>query len=156
MIQCNYMLHSCLKFRVNKKSKARSQNCQKRLLSICLSVRMEQLVAPVDGVPWNFIFEYFSKIIFVNISSGERVNLHDDLRTCTISRLILLRMRNVSDRSWWENQNTQFMLSNFLSENHTIYQIMWKNMVEPDRLQVTIRLMRFAYWLRLQIHTQNV
>jgi len=26
----------------------------------------------------------------------------------------------------------------FFSENHAVYEIMWKNTVEPDRLQVTI------------------
>jgi len=30
------------------------------------------------------------------------------------------------------------MFDNFFSENHAIYEIMWKNMVEPDRPQMTI------------------
>jgi hypothetical protein len=36
-----------------------------------------------------------------------------------------------------ENQNTHFMFNNF-PENHTVYEIMWKNMVHPDRSQMTI------------------
>jgi hypothetical protein len=39
--------------------------------------------------------------------------LHEDHQTFfIISRLILLRMRNVSDKSCRENQNTHFMFSN--------------------------------------------
>jgi hypothetical protein len=32
-----------------------------------------------------------------------------------------------------ENQNIKFMLNKFFPENPTIYEIMGKNMVEPDR-----------------------
>jgi hypothetical protein len=39
--------------------------------------------------------------------------LHEDLRTFVIiSRLILLGMRNVLDKSCRENQNTRFMFNN--------------------------------------------
>jgi hypothetical protein len=30
-------------------------------------------------------------------------------------------------------------------ENHAFYEVMWKNSVEPDRPQMTIRRMRIAY-----------
>jgi len=30
------------------------------------------------------------------------------------------------------------MLNNFFSENHAVYEIMWKNIVQPDRTQMTI------------------
>jgi hypothetical protein len=47
---------------------------------------------------------------------------------------ILLRMRNVSDKRR-ENQNTHFMFNNFFFffENYAIYEIMWKNNVDPNR-----------------------
>jgi hypothetical protein len=35
----------------------------------------------------------------------------------------------------------------FSPENRAVYEIMWKNMVEPDRPQMTIRLTRFACWV---------
>ena len=36
-------------------------------------------------------------------------------------------MRNVSDKSCRENQNTHFVFSNFFSfENHAVYEIVWK------------------------------
>ena len=39
-----------------------------------------------------------------------------------ISRSVLLRMRNVSDKSCRENQNTHFVFSNFFFENRAVYQ----------------------------------
>ena len=44
-----------------------------------------------------------------------------------ISHSVFLRMRNVSDESCRENQNTRFIFNNFFLENCNIYVIMWKN-----------------------------
>jgi len=68
-------------------------------------------------------------------------SLHEDLRILMIiSVWRLLRRRNVWGKSCWENQNTYFMFKNFFfpSENHAVYEITWKNMVESDRPQMTI------------------
>jgi hypothetical protein len=67
-------------------------------------------------------------------------------------------MRNVSDRSGRENQNTHFGFSNVIFENHAVYEIMWKNIVEPGRPQVTIWSMRIAFWIpkATNTHTQVV
>jgi len=70
-----------------------------------------------------------------------------------ISRSLILILRNVSDKSCRENQNTHFVFNNFIFENRMIYEKMWKffclenrtfyeknlkeNMVEPDRPQMT-------------------
>jgi len=55
-------------------------------------------------------------------------------------------MRDVSDKSYRENKNTIFLLSNFF-ENRAIFETMWKNIVEPDRPQDNnvIRIMPIAY-----------
>ena len=51
-----------------------------------------------------------------------------------ISRSVLLRTRNVSDKSYREDQNTHFVLSNFFfPENRDVYEIMWKYIVERNR-----------------------
>ena len=42
-----------------------------------------------------------------------------------VSRWILLRMRNVSDKSCREDQNTHFIFNTF-SKNCTIYKTVWK------------------------------
>ena len=55
-----------------------------------------------------------------------------------ISRLIFLGMINVSDNSCREHQNTYFIFNNLFSENRVVYEIMWKNIVESDRPQMTI------------------
>jgi len=57
--------------------------------------------------------------------------LHEDQYTfMIISRLVLLRMRNVSDKSCRENQNTDFVFRNVFPENRAVYEIMWKNSVD--------------------------
>jgi hypothetical protein len=55
-------------------------------------------------------------------------------------------MRNISGKICRENENTHFMLNNFY-ENLTFYEITWKNIVEPDRLQTTIRHISIACWI---------
>ena len=56
-----------------------------------------------------------------------------------ISRRFLLRMRNISDESYRENQNEYFMIYNFFfAENRAVDEILWKNTVEPDRPQTII------------------
>jgi hypothetical protein len=44
-------------------------------------------------------------------------------------------MRIISGRSCRENRNKHFM-SNIVFFNPAVYEIMWKNMVEPDRSQM--------------------
>jgi hypothetical protein len=59
---------------------------------------------------------------------------------------VLTKMRNVSDKSCRENQNTHFMLSNFFfSEIVPFYEIMSKVTVEPERPQMTTRLIRLTF-----------
>jgi hypothetical protein len=42
-------------------------------------------------------------------------------------------MRNVSNKTSKENQNTRFIFSKFFPEKCALYEIMLKNMVEPER-----------------------
>jgi hypothetical protein len=42
-------------------------------------------------------------------------------------------MRNDSEKSCRENQNTDFLFNNFFFENRALSEIMWKNTVDPDR-----------------------
>ena len=68
---------------------------------------------------------------------------------------LLLRMRNVSDESCWENQNTHFMFNNSIFENRAVYEAMVKNIVEPGRPQITIRRMRIICWITKAINTPS-
>ena len=47
-------------------------------------------------------------------------------------------MRSVSERSCRDNQNTYFVINNFFFENRAVYEIMWKNTVQPDRPQMAV------------------
>jgi hypothetical protein len=126
------------------------------VMCVRLSVRMEKTRLPQDGFSWNLIFEYFSEICrkyssFLKIWQEQ----HEDLCKCFMSRWIILRMRNVSDGSCREKQNAHFLSNQFSSENSAVYEIMWKNMVEPDRPQTTLRRMRFACWMAEAKHTHT-
>ena len=47
-----------------------------------------------------------------------------------------------------EKIKTHFIINNFFFfENHSVYEIMWKNILKPDRPQMTIWRMRFACWI---------
>jgi hypothetical protein len=61
-----------------------------------------------------------------------------------ISRSILLILRHFSDK-FAEKMKTQFVVKNILFyKNCTIYEIMWKNMLDPERPQVKILRMRIT------------
>jgi len=51
-------------------------------------------------------------------------------------------MRNVSDKICVENQNIFYFQYFFFSENRAVCEIKWKNMVEPDKPEMTIGCMR--------------
>jgi hypothetical protein len=68
-------------------------------------------------------------------------------------------MRSILDKICSENQNTHFMFSNFfLPENSAVYGIMWENVVDPGRPQVTntAHALYRAGYLRLQTHTHDI
>ena len=65
-------------------------------------------------------------------------------------------MRNVSDKSCRENQNTDFVFNNFFSfENRAVCEIMWKNIVETDRPTMTVWRMRIACWIPQTTDTRS-
>jgi len=57
-------------------------------------------------------------------------------------------MKNISDKICKENEKTHFLFNKvFFFENHAVYEIMWKNMVQSDKPQMTIWRMRIACWI---------
>ena len=77
--------------------------------------------------------------------------LREDQYTWFITSLsVLLRMKNVSDRSCRENQNTSFTFNNFLFY-HAIYEMWKKFKVGQDRWQYSTCALHAGY-LGLQIH----
>jgi len=65
-------------------------------------------------------------------------------------------MRNVSDKSCRENQNKNFVFSNFLRfENRAVDGKMWKNIVEQGRPQMKIWRVRIACWIPKATNTHT-
>jgi hypothetical protein len=85
-------------------------------------------------------------------------SLHADKYTFwIISRSPLLRMRTVSDKSCRGNQNTYFMFEPPPPpENHAVYEIMWKNILEPGGPQMTIWRMRLECWIYETTNTHRL
>jgi hypothetical protein len=48
-------------------------------------------------------------------------------------------MRNISHKNCRENQNTHFRLKKIFPQNRALYEITWKNIVQPDRPQMTVK-----------------
>ena len=89
---------------------------------VCPSVRRNGTTRLLmDGFSGNVIFEDFSKICWENssfVKTGQEwrvLYIKTSIHFLIISRSFLLRMRNVSDKSCRENQNTHFVISNFFS-----------------------------------------
>ena len=82
--------------------------------------------------------------------------LHEDKYTfLIISRSVLLRMRNVSDKFFTEHQSTHFTFNNFFLENPTFYETTWKNIVERSKPQTTIGRMSIACWINNATYTHS-
>jgi len=81
--------------------------------------------------------------------------LHEDqFIFMVLTRSVLLRMSYVSDKSCRANQNTHFMF-NYFFRLLLLYEITWKDIVEPDRLKVKIWHMRTACWITKATHTHT-
>ena len=109
---------------------------------------------PLDGISSNFISEYFSKNCPEKSSFMNRTRIMSTLNEgqhtfLVISRSLVLRMKNASDKICRENQDTHLMFSNifFFFENLAIYEVMWKNTVERGRPQMTIWRICIACWI---------
>jgi hypothetical protein len=118
-----------------------SQNCEKRLwASSCPFARPQRTRFRLDG---------FHEILYLTLSrkSIERiqVSLKYDKNngdfTCIPMYIFMIKSHwlilRITDKSSRENQNTFYVQQHFSSENRAVYEIMLKNMVQPDRPQTT-------------------
>jgi hypothetical protein len=82
-------------------------------------------------------------------------SLHVDKYTFSIIYCsVLLRMKNSSDKICREIQNTLYIRF-FFWKNRIFYVIMWKNIVERGRPQMTIWRMRIACWITIATNTHS-
>jgi len=59
-------------------------------------------------------------------------------RPMSICYNILFRTTDVSDKTYSENQSKRFIFNHFFKKKSAVYEVMWKNMAQPDRPQSTI------------------
>jgi hypothetical protein len=67
-----------------------------------------------------------------------------NMKILIISRSVLLRIRNVSDKVV-EKIKTHFLCPETFFDTPDIYENMWKNIIDSERPQMTIWRMRFAH-----------
>jgi len=86
----------------------------------------------------NFFRQSVKKNKFSLKSGKSDAYLHECRYIYDHSRSFLFRMKNVSEKSCGENQNTNFMSNIFFSRKSCRYEIMRSNTVERGRPQMTI------------------
>jgi len=101
-------------------------------------------------------FENLSRKFKFHLNHTRRKGtLHEGLCTVmVICHLILLRMRNISDK-FVEKTKTLFLCSIRFFENLAIHEIMWKNCIQRGRPHVTIRRMCSACWIPRPTNTHS-
>ena len=128
---------------------------------MCVSWTINCLILLMHGATMKLIFEYFSKICPENPSFVKNLTritdtLHENQNTfLTIFRWILLRIKNISDKVVQKINTLIFILNTFFSENRVVYEILRKNIVQPDRPQTTIWRMRYARWIPKSTNTRS-
>jgi hypothetical protein len=63
---------------------------------------------------------------------------------------------NTSKRYIFYNILLDFMFNNGFFLNRALYEILWKNVAEPGRPQMTIWILRIAYWMPETTNTHSV
>ena len=106
-------------------------------MSVCPSFCLHGTTwLPLDIFSWNFIFEFFSKILsrkcFIKVDQEYLAQF-------------LLEWK-MFQKEVVEKIKTHFIFNYFFFLNCAIYEIMWKN-VQPGRPQVTIWHMCLACWI---------
>jgi hypothetical protein len=61
-------------------------------------------------------------------------------------------MKNISDKTV-DKIKAHILCSMTFFENSAVYEIKWKNILQPDRPQVTIWCMRIACWITKALNT---
>ena len=127
---------------------------------VCWSVRMEQLESHwTDFHEISYLSIFRKSVMKIPVFlKPDRNNVYFTWTLCKFtirSRWILLRLKNVSDKSCRRNQNTHFVFNKLFSLKSCFISGA-KNNVQPDKPQMT-RRMCFACWIPKAIkHTLRI
>ena len=115
----------------------------------------------MHGFSLNLLFEYFSKIcransIFIKIWQEKRV-LYTKPTRHFLSYLaqFFLEWRMFQTKFVEKNETHILCSITFFPENLTVYEIMWKYIVKPGSLQMTICRKRIACWIAMATNKQS-
>ena len=85
-------------------------------LSVCLSFCPHGTTRlPLDGFSWNLLFVCLGKSVEKIWQEQRPLYMKTNVHFFILSRSVLQRMRNVSDKLFIENESTHFMTSNLFS-----------------------------------------
>jgi hypothetical protein len=134
-----------------------ASSCLAVPMPVCLAVRMEQLGFHVKDFRNVFSFEYFSKICWANTNFIK--TWQNNVKTHVSWRLklsVFFLLRNVYTKV--VEKIKAYILGSIIFFNIVIYEIMWKNTVQPDSPLLTIWCMRIACWTNkaINIHSKYV
>jgi hypothetical protein len=142
----------------------RLQICEKRLLtSSCPSVRMKLSSYWTDFDETSYLCFFFFRNSVEKIKISLKSDKNNWYFTWTLftfvssSRWILLRMRNILDKSYREIQNTRFIFSDFFPKI-VPFMTVSKNMVEPERPKMSSQYGAYALhagYAKLQARTRT-
>jgi len=112
-------------------------------------------------IRWAFFENLSRKFKFLSCVTRMSVTLLEDFCACTyvtISRWIILRTRNVSDKSYRENRNTHFMFAAFSLKSCSFWDKVEKyGIVRLATDGSIIRRKCFACWVpKVQTHSRNM
>ena len=99
---------------------------------VCPSVSMETTRLPLWGFWSNSIFEYYTNICRETSSS---ITIWQEKRVLS-AKTSFSQNEKCSTQICRENQNTHFMF-NIPPRNFAVVEVVWKNIVQPERPQVT-------------------
>jgi hypothetical protein len=131
------------------------------VMSVCPPARMEQLdphAVDFHEIWYLIIFRKSVKKIakFIKIWHELRVfYMKTTIHFCSYLALFFLEWEMLLYKSFRKSQNTPFLFKNFIFENRAVYEIMWKNTVEPGRPHITIWRMRIACWIPTATNAQS-
>jgi len=115
------------------------------VMPVCLSISPNGTThLRLNECSWNLIFEDFRKCVEkVNVllramKNNKYFTYEDEGTFMIISPWILFKMKTISDGIFRENQNTHFRFNNYFPENSAVCEVMWRNIVQSDKPQITI------------------